>query len=181
MSTVWAPLYPLLGAGLAILPWRRVAFGVAAVTTAVAATTALVVTNPETPMAVAAIARSGAPAPVVTAYPSEYLLVLYYADRNMAAHAYAVAGTVPWFWGTAVYPPGAALHTVAHLLSGGAALWYVYEPGEPLPAPRNGYTISDRRCWTGVCVTMLSPSVAFASRGGSGQLAGQGGHRERLS
>ena len=42
LSTAWAPMYPLLGAGLATLPWRRVAFGAAAVTTAVAATTVLI-------------------------------------------------------------------------------------------------------------------------------------------
>lgn len=168
LSTVWAPLYPLLGAGLATLPWRRVAFGAAAVTAAVAASTVLVITNPETPLAVAAITQTSAPAQVVTVYPSEYLLVLYYADRDLAARAHAVATTLPWFWGTAVYPPGAALHTVARLLTGTAPLWYVYEPGEPLPPPRAGYTVSNVRCWTGVCVTMLNPSVAVASRGGSG-------------
>lgn len=168
LSTVWAPLYPLLGAGLATLPWRRVAFGAAAVTAAVAASSVLVITNPETPLAVAAITQTSAPAQVVTVYPSEYLLVLYYADRDLAARAHAVATTLPWFWGTAVYPPGAALHTVARLLTGTAPLWYVYEPGEPLPPPRAGYTVSNVRCWTGVCVTMLNPSVAVASRGGSG-------------
>jgi 4-amino-4-deoxy-L-arabinose transferase-like glycosyltransferase len=166
LSTAWAPLYPLLGAGLATLPWRRVAFGAAAVTTAVAATTVLVITNPETPLAVADIARTSRPAAVVTAYPSEYLLVLYYAGHDIAARARVVATSVPWFWGTAVYPPDAALHTVAQLLSGSTTLWYVYEPGEPLPPPRAGYTLSNVRCWTGVCVTMLNPSVAVASRGG---------------
>ena len=60
LSTAWAPLYPLLGAGLATLPWRRVAFGAAAVTTAVAAATVLAITNPETPLAVAAITRTPA-------------------------------------------------------------------------------------------------------------------------
>jgi hypothetical protein len=168
LSSAWAPLYPLLGAGLATLPWRRVAVGAAAVTTAVAASTVLVITNPETPLAVAAIAQTSVPAPVVTAYPSEYLLVLYYADHDVAARAHAVATTVPWFWGTAVYPSDGALHTVAQLLSGAAPLWYVYEPGDPLPPPRDGYTVSNVRCWTGVCVTMLNPSVAVASRGGSG-------------
>jgi 4-amino-4-deoxy-L-arabinose transferase-like glycosyltransferase len=168
LSAAWAPLYPLLGAGLATLPWRRVAVGAAAVTTAVAASTVLMITNPETPLAVAAIARTSGPAPVVTAYPSEYLLVLYYADHDVAARAHAVATTVPWFWGTAVYPSDGALHTVAQLLSGAAPLWYVYEPGDPLPSPRHGYTVSNVRCWTGVCVTMLNPSVAVASRGGSG-------------
>jgi 4-amino-4-deoxy-L-arabinose transferase-like glycosyltransferase len=91
LSSAWAPLYPLLGAGLATLPWRRVAVGAAAVTTAVAASTVLVITNPETPLAVAAIAQTSVPAPVVTAYPSEYLLVLYYADHDVAARGIRLA------------------------------------------------------------------------------------------
>ncbi len=104
LSSAWAPLYPLLGAGLAVLPWRRVAFGAAALTTAVAAATVLAITNPETPLALDAIARTSTAGRIVTAYPSEYLLVLYYADRDVAARARSLASSVPWFWGTAVYP-----------------------------------------------------------------------------
>ena len=107
------------------------------------------------------------------AIPDELLeaFVLAGTRHDVAARARVVAATVPWFWGTAVYPPDAALHTVAQLLSGSTVLWYVYEPGEPLPPPRSGYTLSNARCWTGVCVTMLKPSVALASRGGSGSRA----------
>jgi hypothetical protein len=159
LSTAWAPLYPLMGAGLAVLPWRRVAFGAAALTTAVAAATVLAITNPETPLAMAAIARTSTAGQIVAAYPSEYLLVLYYADREVAAHARVVATTVPWFWGTAVYPPDVVLHTVPPV-AGGA--WYVYEPGDPLPPDRGSYTVSGTRCWTGVCVTMLHPLGAGA-------------------
>jgi 4-amino-4-deoxy-L-arabinose transferase-like glycosyltransferase len=156
LSSVWAPLYPLLGAGLAILPWRRVAVGAAAVTTAVALATAVVITNPETPLAVAAIARVSPPAALVTAYPSEYLLVLYYADSSLAARTNALAANVPWFWGTAVYPPSAVLHRVPQLFPGIGARWYVYQPGDPLPPVHGDYRVSGTRCWTGVCVTMLS-------------------------
>jgi uncharacterized membrane protein len=155
LSPVWAPLYPLLGAGLAIIPWRRVAVGAAALTTAVAAATVLVITNPETPLAVAAIARVSPPAALVTAYPSEYLLVLYYADGSLAARTNVLAATVPWFWGTAVYPPAAVLHEVPQLFPGIGARWYVYQPGDPLPPIRGDYHVSGTRCWTGVCVTML--------------------------
>jgi 4-amino-4-deoxy-L-arabinose transferase-like glycosyltransferase len=165
LSTAWAPLYPLMGAGLATLPWRRVAFGAAALTTAVAAATVLTITNPETPLAIAAISRTATAGQIVTAYPSEYLLVLYYADSEVAAHARALASSVPWFWGTAVYPPNAVLHEVPQS-SADTTTWYVYEPGDPPPPDRTAYTVSGTRCWTGVCVTMLSPSGAGASRDG---------------
>jgi hypothetical protein len=168
LSTAWAPLYPLLGAGLAILPWRRVAFGAAAVTTAVAAATALAITNPETPLAVAAIPGTAAQAGLVTAYPSEYLLVRYYGDSAVAARTRAVAASVPWFWGTAVYPPDAVLQQLPQPSPGASSIWYVYEPGDPLPPAHGGYTVSNTRCWTGVCVTMLSPSAAAVSSAESG-------------
>jgi hypothetical protein len=42
----------------------------------------------------------------------------------------------------------------------------VYEPGDPLPPDPGSYTVSGTRCWTGVCVTMLSPSGAGASQDG---------------
>jgi 4-amino-4-deoxy-L-arabinose transferase-like glycosyltransferase len=163
LSTAWAPLYPLLGAGLAMVPWRRVAFGAAAVTTAVAAATVLAITNPETPLAVAAIARTSPADQIVTAYPSEYLLVLYYADRDVAGRTRVLAGSIPWFWGTAVFPPNRELHTLALASPGGVAAWYVYEPGDPLPPHRDSYTVSGTRCWTGVCVTMLHPTGSGAS------------------
>jgi 4-amino-4-deoxy-L-arabinose transferase-like glycosyltransferase len=166
LSTAWAPLYPLMGSGLAVLPWRRVAFSAAALTTAVAAATVLAITNPETPLAIAAITRSSTAGPIVTAYPSEYLLVLYYADHDVAARARVLAGSVPWFWGTAVYPANAVLHTLPQAAAGSVAAWYVYEPGDPLPSDRGSYTVSGTRCWTGVCVTMLSPSGAGASQDG---------------
>jgi 4-amino-4-deoxy-L-arabinose transferase-like glycosyltransferase len=166
LSTAWAPLYPLLGAGLAVLPWRRVAVGAAAVTTAVAAATVLATTNPETPLAVAAITHSATPGEIVTAYPSEYLLVLYYADADIGARSRSLATSVPWFWGTAVYPPHVVLDRVPLPSPGSTGLWYVYEPGDPLPPDRSSYTVSGTRCWIGVCVTMLHPSGTGSSDGG---------------
>ena len=160
LSTAWAPMYPLLGAGLAIVPWRSAALGAAAVTTAVAATTVLTITNPETSLAVAAIAATPVQSGLVTAYPSEYLLVRYYANGAVAARTRSVATTVPWFWGTAVYPPNAVLRELPQPSAHTANVWYVYEPGEPLPPGSDGYRLSNTRCWTGVCVTMLNPVVA---------------------
>jgi 4-amino-4-deoxy-L-arabinose transferase-like glycosyltransferase len=156
LSTAWAPAYALLGAGVATMPWRRVAVGAGAVTAAVAAATVLSITNPETPMALAAVDGQVSRGDLVAAYPSEYLLVLYYGDGAIAGNTRSLAVNVPWFWGTAVYPPGAVLHALPR--PGSSAVWYVYEPGDPMPDTA-GYHIESTRCWTGVCVTMLSPSA----------------------
>jgi 4-amino-4-deoxy-L-arabinose transferase-like glycosyltransferase len=160
LSAAWAPMYPLVGVGLATLRWRTAAVGAGVVTAAVAAATVLSVTNPETPLAVADISQAAAPGELVTAYPSEYLLVLYYANHDLAARTRALGSNVPWFWGTAVYPPGAVLHALPQSSPGTSDAWYVYEPGDPLPPVGSGYTVSGARCWTGVCVTMLNPSAA---------------------
>ncbi|MFZ0128380.1 MAG: glycosyltransferase family 39 protein [Candidatus Dormiibacterota bacterium] len=160
LSAAWAPMYPLVGAGLATLRWRTAAVGAAAATAAVAATTVLSITNPETPLAVADVSRVAAPGEIVTAYPSEYLLVLYYANHGLGARTRVLGVNVPWFWGTAVYPPGAVLHALPQSSPGPSDAWYVYEPGDPLPPAGRGYTVSGTRCWTGVCVTMLNPSAA---------------------
>ena len=154
LSAAWAPAYALLGAGLATLPWRRVAIGAGAVTAAVAAATVLTITNPETPMALAAIEGQPSRGDLVAAYPSEYLLVRYYGDQATVDNTRSLARGVPWFWGTAVYPPGAVLHALPRPAS--SDVWYVYEPGDPMPNT-GGYRIASTRCWTGVCVTMLSP------------------------
>jgi hypothetical protein len=116
-------------------------------------------------LAVAAITATPVHSGLVTAYPSEYLLVRYYANGAIAARTRSVATTVPWFWGTAVYPPNAVLRALPQPSPDTATVWYVYEPGEPLPPGSGGYRLSNTRCWTGVCVTMLNPVVAVADGG----------------
>jgi hypothetical protein len=163
LSSAWAPLYPLVGAGLATLPWRKLSFAEGAVTAGVGAATVISITNPDTAAAAAALERSAGPHDVIAAYPSEYLLLLYYGDASIAQRTRSLASEVPWFWGTAVYPSGAVLTALPAASRGAANVWYVYEPGDPPPPGATGYTAHDTRCWTGVCVTMLSPSGAGAA------------------
>ncbi len=163
LSTAWAPMYPLLGAGLATIPWRRAAIGAATLTAAVAAATAVSIYNPQTPEALASL-TSTSPGVIVVAYPSEYLLVLYYGDSAITAQARALAVNVPWFWGTAVYPPGSVVHSLPdHATGRSDVVAYVSEPGDPGPIHTNGWDVGAPRCWTGVCVTMLTPTEVRTS------------------
>jgi hypothetical protein len=162
-STAWAPIFPLVGAGLALVPWRGVGFAAAAVTAVVSLATVTSVTNPDTPAAVAALERSAGPHDVIAAYPSQYLLVLYYGDHALDVRTRSMASTVPWFWGTAVYPSGAVLQAMPVPSPTTHTVWYVFEPGDPPPPGLNGYSPRGTRCWTGVCVTMLTPSGVGAS------------------
>jgi uncharacterized membrane protein len=162
-SSAWAPLFPLVGAGLALVPWKRVTFAAAAVTAVVAFATVTTVTNPDTPAAVAALERTAGPHDVIAAYPSEYLLVLYYGDHAIDLHTRSMASVVPWFWGTAVYPSGAILQSMPMPSPSTQTVWYVFEPGDPPPPDPDGYSARSTRCWPGVCVTMLTPSGLAAS------------------
>jgi len=158
LGTGWAPAYPLIGAGLATLPWRRVAAGAAAVMAVLTLATVTTITNPDTPAAIADLERTAGPRDVIAAYPSEYLLVLYYGNNALDARTRSMASTVPWFWGTAVYPSRAVLRAMPMASSNAPNVWYVFQPGDPAPPDPDGYTARSTRCWTGVCVTMLSPS-----------------------
>jgi hypothetical protein len=42
-------------------------------------------------------------------------------------------------------------------------VYYVFEPGDPPPPDPDSYSARSTRCWTGVCVTMLTPSGVGAS------------------
>ena len=158
LGTAWAPLYPLVGAGLATLQWRRVAVTAAAVMAAMSLATFATTTNPDTPAAVAAIERAAGPRDLIAAYPSEYLLVLYYGNSTMDAHTRSMALAFPWFWGTAVYPTRAVLREMPLPSANAPNVWYIAGPGDPAPPDPDGYVVRSHRCWTGVCVTMLSPS-----------------------
>jgi hypothetical protein len=128
------------------------------VTAVVALATVTTVTNPDTPAVVAALEKTAGPHDVIAAYPSEYLLVLYYGDHAIDVHTRSMASDVPWFWGTAVYPSGAVLQSMPTASATIRTVWYVFEPGDPPPPDPDGYAARSTRCWTGVCVTMLTPS-----------------------
>jgi 4-amino-4-deoxy-L-arabinose transferase-like glycosyltransferase len=158
LGTAWAPLYPLVGAGFATLQWRRVAIGAAAVMATMSLAAFMTSTNPDTPAAVAAIERSAGPHDLIAAYPSEYLLVLYYGNSAIHAQTRSMALAFPWFWGTAVYPARAVLQAMPMASADAPNVWYIAGPSDPSPPDPDGYTVKSHHCWPGVCVTMLSPS-----------------------
>ncbi len=133
-------------------------------TAATALVTMLVIINPDTPAAVASLDSSAGARDLIAAYPSEYLLVLYYGDASLDARTRAIASSIPWFWGTAVYPPDAMLTAVPPASGSGGGRGLVR-----LATRRSAGTGSrrvhrdGRSCWTGVCVTMLSPKGLTAS------------------
>jgi hypothetical protein len=62
-----------------------------------------------------------------------------------------------------VYPSGAVLQSMPMPSSTTHNVYYVFEPGDPPPPDPDSYSARSTRCWTGVCVTMLTPSGVGAS------------------
>ena len=158
-SVVWGPLFPVLGAGLALIADRRIAAGLLATSAVASIALSAVVTHPDTPAAVAALQREVAADGLVDAYPSQYLLLLYYGDASLAARTHIVSRRVDWFWGTAAYPPGAVIDAVP---PGVSTVYFLAQPDDPRPPAQiaPGYRRRGGRCWTGVCVTTYSRATA---------------------
>ena len=158
MAVMWAPLYPLVGTGFALITRRTlVAAGVIATASASVALCAAEI-HSDTPAAIAWLQSHIGSDGLVDAYPTQYLLLLYYGSPSVTSRTHVVSpgGDVDWFWGTAVYPPGAVLGAVA---AGTGTVYYVAQPNDPqtpvgLPP---GYHAQSTECWTGVCVTSYTP------------------------
>jgi hypothetical protein len=86
---------------------------------------------------------------VVLASPTDYLLVLYDASPAIAERTHVVNGDVPWYWGTAAYPPGAVTPTV---IDTGGKIYAVGDPGEAPPPLPSGYRWQSSFCSFQVCV-----------------------------
>jgi len=152
-SVVWGPLFPVLGAGLAMFRIRWMIAGGVAATAAASLALAFAATHPDTRSAVSALEARTAAHDLVDAYPSQYLLFLYYAPPNLLSRTRVVEQDVPWFWGTAAYPTGVITPTLPRdVASAGGAVYYVRQPDEPPASLPSGYFARSTQCWTGVCV-----------------------------
>jgi 4-amino-4-deoxy-L-arabinose transferase-like glycosyltransferase len=152
-SVLWGPLFPLVGTGLALIPARSLA-AVGLLPFAVAsAAISITPTHPDSASAVAALRREVRPGDLVDAHPSQYLLLLYYGDEQLAAQMRVVGRDIGWYWGIAAYPPGAIVPQVpAAVIAAGGAIYYAYEPGDTGFSPPGGYALRTTQCWAGVCI-----------------------------
>jgi hypothetical protein len=109
------------------------------------------------PAAVAILEPRVGPHDLVEATPGEYLLLAYYGGPALLERTRVVASDVPWFWGTAAFPPGTIVPAVPPGVAGNGGVIYVvrefYESGAVLPA---GYHVAASQCWTEICLTRYS-------------------------
>ena len=151
-GVVWGPTYAVLGAGLALVPGRRwITAGLVATVSATLALT-LLPNRPDIVSAIAAMRTEVGPHDLVDAYPSEYLLLRDEAPPELLDRT-LVLQPVQWYWGTAVYPPGAIRSSVPESVTGvGGTVYAVMQPDDTVAPVPDGYSVRSSRCWLGVCI-----------------------------
>ena len=156
VSVVWGPLFAVVGAGLALIPWRALAAACLVAIAAPSIAVSAVVSHPDTPAAVAMLRSHVRAQDVVDASPSVVLLLDYYGDAQLQARTRVVQGSVDWFWGTAAFAPGTVVPAVpGEAAARGGVVYFVGEPADRAGLGA-GWTARSRQCWTGVCVTTYS-------------------------
>ncbi|MFN2568337.1 MAG: glycosyltransferase family 39 protein [Candidatus Dormibacteria bacterium] len=159
VSVVWGPLVPLLGAGLSLMRCRALTGFAMASLAAVAATLSLAVTHPDAPAVADQLRGRVGAHDIVAVDPDTYLLLQYYAAPEYRARIHVLADSVPWFWGTAVYPDGAVIPEVpTDVTDHGGTIHRVVEAsgGNERPPPR-GYGLADRSCRGDLCLERYRP------------------------
>ncbi|MBV8193953.1 MAG: glycosyltransferase family 39 protein [Candidatus Dormibacteraeota bacterium] len=157
-GVVWGPLFPLVAAGLAVLPIRALFAACTATLAACTLALSLATTHPPTPSVITWLDQHVQASDLVDDYPSQYLLFLYYAPPRLLSRTLVVQQSVAWFWGTAAYPPGAVSATIPEsVVASRGAVYYVRQVDEPDPLLPPNYTARSTMCWTGVCVVRYAP------------------------
>lgn len=157
-GVMWLPLFALVGVGLAALPRRAAALLVAAVAVPALALSA-VPTHAETSLLVPELdARVGQNDAVLAAW-GNYLVLLDEADPGVQARLHVLSTNgLPWFVGTAAYPPGALVHAVPEgVVASGGRIFWVADQGVALVPKPAGYLILESRCVNLACLTVYGP------------------------
>jgi hypothetical protein len=115
-------------------------------------------TQPNTPALASSVGRQLRRGDLVASSPASYLLMLAYGNAGTRGRTRIVAADVPWYWGTAVFPPGAVLRHYPGGASAPARIFDVQVPGQPsATTPPAGYRpVRPRRCYSTICVTVYA-------------------------
>lgn len=157
-SVMWLPLFALAGVGLAAMPRRLASLALAAVAVPALALSA-VPTHAETSFLVPELDASVGGHDTVLAAWGNYLVLLDEADGPVLdrLHVLSTDG-LPWFVGTAAYPPGAIVHSVpTEAVAGGGRIFWIADRGVDLPGVPPGYEVRETRCVNLACLTVYRP------------------------
>ncbi|HUR05129.1 MAG TPA: glycosyltransferase family 39 protein [Nonomuraea sp.] len=157
-GVMWMPLFALAGVGLAALP-RRLAVLLVAGLLVPAVALGAVIRNPETSALLPDVQAQAGPNDLVAASWERYLMVLGQASPPIKDRLHVLSeADLPWYVGTAAYPPGAEIHEIPGGVpaAGGLVFWIADPDVEPTSLP-SGYSVLRSRCVRLVCLTVFGP------------------------
>jgi mannosyltransferase len=158
-SVMWGPLVCLVGVGFSGVRWRQVATAGLAVLAGISIVLSVALTEPNTPALARDVGRQVRGQDLVASSPASYLLLLAYGTPAVRSRTRIVSADVPWYWGTAVFPPGGVLRRYpVHAPNATDRIFYVQVPGQPsATAPPAGYRpVHPRRCYSTICMTVYT-------------------------
>jgi mannosyltransferase len=158
-SIMWGPVVCLVGVGFSAVRWHRAATAGLVVLAGISIVLSVALTQPNTPALARDLGRQVRGQDLVASSPASYLLLLAYGNPATRSRTRIVSRDVPWYWGTAVFPPGGVLRR--YPVRAGSAddrIFYVEVPGQPSAAsPPAGYRpVHPRRCYSTICVTVYT-------------------------
>lgn len=158
-SVMWLPLFALAGAGLAAMPRRLAVLLVTAVavpTLALSAATTHMQTSSLVPELDAEVGAHD----LAAASWDRYLILLDEAGPGVQAQLHVLTeGNLPWYVGTAAYPPGAVIHAVPpDVIANRGRVFWVSDPGVAPPSLPAGFHSLESRCVILVCLTIYGPA-----------------------
>jgi 4-amino-4-deoxy-L-arabinose transferase-like glycosyltransferase len=169
--SLWKPLLEARYAGIMWLPWFALAgVGLAAVNRRMAMTLVMAlvvptlalsvfVTHPETSSLLPGLEARVGDHDLVDASWDRYLTVLDEAGpRTLSRLHVLTADDLPWFVGTAAYPPDGQIHAVpADVIANRGRIFWIADPiATPALLP-SGYHSVERTCAIQVCLTVFAP------------------------
>jgi hypothetical protein len=156
---MWLPLFALAGVGLSAMP-RRIAvlvvLALAIPTLGLSAAT----THMETSSLVPELDAEVGAHDLVVASWDRYLVLLDEAGPGVQARLHVLTpGGLPWYVGTAAYPPGAVVGAVpSDVISNRGRVFWVSDPVVAPPSLPAGYHALESRCVILACLTIYGPA-----------------------
>jgi len=158
-GVMWLPLFALAGVGLAAMPRRLAVLLVTAVAVSSLALSAAT-THMETSSLVPELDAGVGVHDLAAASWDRYLVLLDEAGPGVQARLHVLTeADLPWYVGTAAYPPGAVIHAVPpDVVANRGRVFWVSDPGAAPPSLPAGYHSLGSRCAILVCLTIYGPA-----------------------
>jgi hypothetical protein len=157
-DVMWLPLFAVAGVGLATLH-RRVALALIVAMAVPSLALSVAITHPQTSALLPDLEARVGDHDLVDASWDRYLVVLDEGGPKTLSRLHVLTtDDLPWFVGTAAYPPGAQIHEVpADVIANRGRIFWIADPvttPQLLPA---GYRSVERTCAIQVCLTAYAP------------------------